>query len=285
MVSRRCRRVDNHHNIRKDDFRHALEDFLAELRTSLQRAVQDALQAVLQDRFHVAGLMKTRTKTRSLTIRIVQGVNVVPDDMRISLVATNFRSRASAWWQQLKHQRSRAGKDRIQSWDKLKKHMRRAFLPYNYARTMYTRFQNLRQRTRSVDDYAADFFTLMARTELIETEEHVGSSPTSCFGGTRAASSSRARPPLGSSLGGDANIAKTPDTSGRNATSSTSAGVGDMLIPRPSRPGSIRRFSCGETEHRQANCPTPGKRGLLTNELIEANFGFEDTLFLSGRED
>lgn len=48
----------------------------------------------------------------------------VPDDMRVSLVATRFKSRASAWWSQLKESRRNSGKPRIDTWERLKKHMR-----------------------------------------------------------------------------------------------------------------------------------------------------------------
>lgn len=97
----------------------------------------------------------------------------VPDNMCVALVATRFKGRASAWWQQVKEQRARAGKERIQTWEKLKRHLRKAFLPYNYSRTLYTRFQNLRQGTKSVDEYASEFFSLLARNTLTETEEQV----------------------------------------------------------------------------------------------------------------
>ena len=91
---------------------------------------------------------------------------------RVPLVATRFGSRASAWWQQLKVQRANSRKSSVDAWEKLKKHMQRYFLPYNYARISYTQFQNLRQGNRSVDEYSSDFFSLLARKSFSETEEH-----------------------------------------------------------------------------------------------------------------
>lgn len=97
----------------------------------------------------------------------------VPDEMRVTLVATRFKSRALAWWTQTKETRCRGGKSRIDKWDRLKKHMRRAFLPYNYERTLYNKLQNLRQGSRKVDEYASDFFEMIARTKLLETEDQL----------------------------------------------------------------------------------------------------------------
>ena len=91
----------------------------------------------------------------------------------MSLVATRFRGRAAAWWQQLKQTRLRQGKDKISSWEKLKKKMRVAFLPHNYSRLMYQRLQNLRQNSRSVDDYTTEFHQLVARNDLAETDEQL----------------------------------------------------------------------------------------------------------------
>lgn len=90
----------------------------------------------------------------------------VSDEMCDLLVATCFQSRASAWWQQFKIQRANSREDRINSWENLKKHMQWTFLPYNYARTIYTKFQNLRQRGKTVYDYVAGFFSLLARNSL-----------------------------------------------------------------------------------------------------------------------
>lgn len=96
----------------------------------------------------------------------------VLDAMCVSLFATRFWGRASSWWQQTKDSHEKSDKSPIKTWEKMKKLMRSAFLPYNYARMMYTWFQNLRKGFKSVDDYASEFFSLMARTPLSETEDY-----------------------------------------------------------------------------------------------------------------
>ena len=97
----------------------------------------------------------------------------VPENRRVQLIATRLRGRATAWWQQTKLTRDRIGKSKDVTWEKMRKMMKETFLPYNYQSLMYQRLQNLRQETKTVNDYADEFYQLIARNDIMETEEQL----------------------------------------------------------------------------------------------------------------
>ncbi|XP_010501919.1 PREDICTED: uncharacterized protein LOC104779251 [Camelina sativa] len=107
----------------------------------------------------------------------------VPDDRQVALVATKFRGHAASWWQQTKATRAHSGKAPIRYWEKLKKALKATFLPHNYDRLQYTKFQNLKQGPRSVDDYAKDFYLMLTRIKTYDTPVQLGSR---FIGGLRA---------------------------------------------------------------------------------------------------
>ncbi|CAA7012879.1 unnamed protein product [Microthlaspi erraticum] len=228
----------------------------------------------------------------------------VPDEMRVPLVATRFRGRASAWWQQTKEKRVREGKPRIASWEKLKKKMRKAFLPFNYSRTIYNRLQNLRQGARSVDDYATDFFSLLARNSLLETEDQLVSR---FIGGLRPqiqntllqfnpASVSEAhqrailvdqntRAPMSNwnsvnnrSRSAPSDFVKPPDpVPEASAPTRGSEIVDGSTAQRNPRPPTFKCFGCGEQGHRQSACPKATRRGLFNDEEARYDDYGDDT--------
>ena len=61
----------------------------------------------------------------------------VPDEMKVPLVATRLRGRTAAWWQQFELTGRQLDKTKVTTWEKMKKHLRATFLPYNYERLMY----------------------------------------------------------------------------------------------------------------------------------------------------
>ncbi|GJS95303.1 reverse transcriptase domain-containing protein [Tanacetum coccineum] len=116
---------------------------------------------------------RPRRNQREDNRQVVFEFKKVPENKRVSLIATKLRSRASAWWQQLKLTRERVGKPRITSWQKMKKCMRANFIPHNYQRQMYQRLQNLKQGSKSVEDYTTEFYQLIARNDIQEIEDQL----------------------------------------------------------------------------------------------------------------
>lgn len=215
----------------------------------------------------------------------------IPEDQCVPLIAYRFKNRAMAWWQQIKESRRRAGKPRIETWERLKKHMRRAFLPYNYERTLYNKLQALRQGTRTVEEYSADFFTMVARSTISETEDQLVSrfigglrfqiqialqqfNPLTVSEAYQRAlalelqyrpswnSNSRTRP--ATQTGNTSTSAAVDATQTRQPTTTNTDSIAQS---RPARTGALRCFSCGENGHIQTACPNKNRRGLLNQDV------------------
>ncbi|KAJ9546904.1 hypothetical protein OSB04_019447 [Centaurea solstitialis] len=211
------------------------------------------------------------------TVEEVFEFKAVPEDKRVALIATRLRGRASAWWQQLKQTRSRLGKSKIVTWEKMKKNLRANFLPHNFQRVMYQRLQNLKQGAKSVDDYTTEFYKLIARNDIKESEAHLVSR---YIGGLRGQimDSVNLFDPMTISEAHQRALAfeKQSRRGGSYAPSNIGGSSGqNSLMPRggpnpnqknvaggPSSSG-LKCFSCGESGHRQSECKRAGKRVMF----------------------
>ncbi|GKA78787.1 reverse transcriptase domain-containing protein [Tanacetum coccineum] len=178
-----------------------------------------------------------------VTVEEVFEFKEVPENKRVSLIATKLRGRASAWWQQLKLTRERVGKPRVTSWRKMKKLLRENFIPHNYQRLMYQRLQNLKQGTKSVEDYTIEFYQLIARNDIQETDDQLVSR---YIGGLRV-----------QIMDSYFNLRKWVVV-----YRDQSKGVGSS---------GLKCFNCGEPGHRQSECKKAGKRHLFVNDEWEDN--------------
>ncbi|CAN1222798.1 hypothetical protein LINGRAPRIM_LOCUS674 [Linum grandiflorum] len=156
----------------------------------------------------------------------------VPEGRRVSLVTIRLRDRAQAWWQQLKQRRVRHGKEKISNWVKFKKHIRAAFLPYNFERELYQRFQNLRQGSRSVDAIAE------AHQRASQAEKQLARRGTSSF-----------RQPTNST-----SITGSSSQSAReNSSQPTHQPIRGSAAPSHGRIGGLQCFNGGEVRHRETD--------------------------------
>uniref|UniRef100_A0A0D3E7H1 Retrotransposon gag domain-containing protein n=1 Tax=Brassica oleracea var. oleracea TaxID=109376 RepID=A0A0D3E7H1_BRAOL len=96
-----------------------------------------------------------------------------PLERCVPLLTMHFRGRVAVWWTQLKTARARLKKPKITSWDKLKSKLEKTFLPYNYDQLMFQRLHTIRQGTRSVAEYSTEFFLLLTRVEIQDSERQL----------------------------------------------------------------------------------------------------------------
>ncbi|GKE45616.1 putative reverse transcriptase domain-containing protein, partial [Tanacetum coccineum] len=187
----------------------------------------------------------------------------VPENKRVSLIATKLCGRASAWWQQLKLTRERVGKPRVTSWRKMKKLLRENFIPHNYKRLMYQRLQNLKQGTKSVKDYTTEFYQLIARNAIQETEDqlvsrYIGGLRVQIMDSVNMLNSVTLSDAYQHALAFEKQNRRTKVGGGN--TGPVSKGVGSS---------GLKCFNCGEPGHRQSEYKKAGKRHLFTDEEWE----------------
>ncbi|GKB86297.1 putative reverse transcriptase domain-containing protein [Tanacetum coccineum] len=116
-----------------------------------------------------------------------------------------------------------------------------AFLPYNFKRDLYQQFQNLRQGSRSVDEYSTEFYTFLARVDLNESPIQLVSR---YIGGMRL----QLQDVL--NMFDPLTVAEAQQCASQGRT------------------GGLRCFNCGEAGHRQVNYQNSksSNRGLFTED-------------------
>ena len=71
----------------------------------------------------------------------------------------------------MKRQHEGNGKKKIETWEKMKKELKRRYLPTNYHQDIYLKFQNFKQQDLIVEEYSAKFVNLIIKGDLQEAKE------------------------------------------------------------------------------------------------------------------
>ncbi|XP_013624595.1 PREDICTED: uncharacterized protein LOC106330711 [Brassica oleracea var. oleracea] len=167
----------------------------------------------------------------------------------------------------------------------LKSKLNKTFLPYNYDQLMFQSLHTIRQGTRSVAEYSTEFFLLLTRVDIQDSERQLVAHFTAGLRQQIQHTINLFHPLTLSEAHQQALTIETQTKSSfswtttrpsRSATLQQQQNPTEDVTPtkpetalvpladtRNNRPSSLRCFSCGEIGHRQANFPTRNRRGLL----------------------
>jgi hypothetical protein len=90
---------------------------------------------------------------------------------KVKLAAIEFTDYAIVWWDQLLINRRRNREPPVDTWEEMKMLMRKCFLPNHYYRGLYQKLQNLKQGSKSVDDYYKEMELAMIRANVEKDRE------------------------------------------------------------------------------------------------------------------
>ena len=92
---------------------------------------------------------------------------------KVKFVAHKLKKSAWDWWDQLQTMRTRLRKDPIESWEKMKKYLKRQFLPPHYQELLYEKYKNFKQLGNSVSEFTNEFYRLRSYLDLNEPEAYI----------------------------------------------------------------------------------------------------------------
>ncbi|XP_048228314.1 uncharacterized protein LOC125369579 [Ricinus communis] len=92
------------------------------------------------------------------------------DRRRCKMAVLRLTKLAGLWYDNLKAKRRREEKEKIESWEKLKKKMERHWVPREYEQDQYVKLTRLTQGDLSVDEYVREFERLGLMCDLQEKE-------------------------------------------------------------------------------------------------------------------
>ena len=93
------------------------------------------------------------------------------DEKRCKFAILRLGKSASLWYEGLKNKRIRADKEKISSWELLKRKLRKRYVPSTHRISIYRRIADFKQGKLSVGEYIDEFENLSLMGEVEEIEE------------------------------------------------------------------------------------------------------------------
>ncbi|XP_031378379.1 uncharacterized protein LOC116193768 [Punica granatum] len=104
-------------------------------------------------------------------VKLVFDCHNYSEEKKVKLAAVAFTDYAIVWWDQLTVSRRRNGERPIDNWEGMKAVMRRRFVPSHYYRDLYLKLQNLKQGSKTVEEYHKEMEIAMIRANVEDDRE------------------------------------------------------------------------------------------------------------------
>ncbi|XP_074321438.1 uncharacterized protein LOC141657945 [Silene latifolia] len=95
----------------------------------------------------------------------------IDDEKRCKYAVLKLSRNASLWYENLKADRARGGKEKMNSWESLKRKLRKRYIPNNYRIDLFRKSAELMQGSMSIAEYITEFEKLAMLCEVDEIEE------------------------------------------------------------------------------------------------------------------
>jgi hypothetical protein len=94
------------------------------------------------------------------------------DQHRVNLTSVEFFGYALTWWNQVQVHQLRLGLRHINTWEEMKRVMKRRFVPSSYQRDLQNLLQLFKQGKKSVDEYCQEMELLLVRNQRRSRVNH-----------------------------------------------------------------------------------------------------------------
>ena len=104
-------------------------------------------------------------------VELVFNCHNYSENKKVKLATIGFSDYATVWWDQLVFNMRQNRELVVETWEEMKRVIRKRFVSIYYYRELHNKLQNLRQGNRSVEDYYKEMEVTMARTNIEEDRE------------------------------------------------------------------------------------------------------------------
>ena len=93
------------------------------------------------------------------------------EEKKVAMASLEFEDYASIWWEDLQAHLERSGEPPIDTWEDMKACLYERFVSEHYRQDLFNNLQNLKQSSKSVEEYYKDMEVTLKRADVHELEE------------------------------------------------------------------------------------------------------------------